>query len=352
MTSRWMNFDRLRKWLVSHARQDGAQTYRLRLLIQWAFALTCALLGVQFARFLHAGQTHALPLPTRPPGVEGFLPISGFMGLLDWIYQGRLNTIHPAATVLFVIFVVIALLARKALCSWICPVGLISESLARIGRRLFGRNFRPPRWLDIPLRGLKYLIAGFFVIAILSETPRQLQGFITSPYNRVTDVLMYRFFAELGLISAVVLLLLGVLSLFIVGAWCRYLCPYGALLGLVSWISPVRIRREATTCIDCSACDKACMARLPVSSKTSIASVECTGCLDCIAVCPAPGTLTVGTRRARLSPLAFAALVLALFLGGYAAARIGDIWHSGISDMEYIEHIQHLNEAEYAHPGS
>ena len=45
-----------------------------------------------------------LPLPSRPPGVEGFLPISGLMGLLDWIYQGALNTIHPAATILFVLF--------------------------------------------------------------------------------------------------------------------------------------------------------------------------------------------------------------------------------------------------------
>src|ERR1035437_8790231 len=38
--------------------------------------------------------------------------------------------------------------------------------------------------------------------------------------------------------------------------WCRYLCPYGALMGLVSLASPLRIRRETSLCIDCGKCAK------------------------------------------------------------------------------------------------
>ena len=130
--------------------------------------------------------------------MEGFLPISGMMGLLDWFYQGTLNRVHPAATMLFVIVVVVAFVARKSFCSWICPVGLLSETLARLGRKLFGRNFRPWRWLDIPLRGLKYLLLFFFVQAIVGMSGAALQAFIESPYNRVADVKMGLFFVRLG----------------------------------------------------------------------------------------------------------------------------------------------------------
>lgn len=352
MTANKTKLDRIRRWLSALPSVAGAQTFRVRIAVQTLFALICVVLGVQFAQFLHAAEAHMTPLPTRPPGVEGFLPISGLMGIFDWVYQGALNTIHPAATMLFMIFVILAIVARKAFCSWVCPVGFLSEALAALGRRIFGRNFRPAKWIDIPLRSLKYLLAGFFVAAIIRMSHAELRAFIDSGYNRVSDVKMYLFFAEIGVIGAMVCLVLIVLSIFVMGAWCRYLCPYGALLGVVSWISPLRVRREASTCIDCKACDDACMARLPVSQKPSIMSVECTGCLDCIAVCPVENTLSVGTRKKRISPLAFAGLVLALFFAGYLGARAAGWWQSGMSDAEYIRHIQEIDSPAYGHPGS
>lgn len=339
-------------WLEGIFGRRAFPTYRVRLVVQIAFALTCLALGIQFARFLHAAEAGEFPLPARPPGAEGFLPISGLMGLLDALYQGTLNRVHPAATVLFVIFVLVAILARKAFCSWICPVGLTSEALARIGRRIFGRNFRPWLWLDIPLRGLKYLLAGFFLWAIFRMGPEGLRYFIESDYNQVADVKMYLFFAEIGGVSAVILAVLVLLSIPIQGAWCRYLCPYGALLGLVSWISPVKIRRNPQTCTDCGKCDEVCMARLPVSKKLSITSVECTGCLDCVAVCPAGPTLTVGTPRRRLGPLSFAALVVGLFLAGYLGARAFGMWQNEITGQQYHQHLERINDPSYGHPGS
>jgi hypothetical protein len=50
------------------------------------------------------------------------------------------------------------------------------------------------------------------------------------------------FFERLGSAAAVDLLVLAAASVFVQGAWCRFLCPYGALLGLFSWMSPVKIR--------------------------------------------------------------------------------------------------------------
>ncbi|MEZ4396492.1 MAG: 4Fe-4S binding protein [Candidatus Krumholzibacteriia bacterium] len=348
----------------------GLKTYRLRLLVQSGFALLILALGAQFAQFvrraealspayladLHRGVDAATlaaryALPTRPPGVEGFLPISGLMGLVDWVREGHLNAVHPAATVLFLVAVALAFLLRKSFCSWLCPVGLLSESLARLGRRLpflRGRNLRLPRWLDVPLRGLKYLLLGFFLWAVFGMSQAAMQAFLTSDYNQVADVKMLWFFTRMSALAGGVLLLLALGSVFVNGLWCRYLCPYGALLGLVSWASPLRIRRNADACTDCGLCDRVCMARLPISSKARIISPECTGCLDCVASCPTTNALGLAGTRKGLGPGRMAAAVVLLFLAGVAAARITGNWQNAISDTEYLRRIPEA--ALYDHP--
>lgn len=338
-------------WLSGRTGRAAERRFRVRRVVQVGFATLCVLIGIQFGHFVAAAQAGSLPLPRRPAGVEAFLPISGLMGLLDWVYQGTLNAIHPAATVLVIVAVGIAFLLRKSFCSWVCPVGFLSESLARFGRWAFRRNFRPWRWVDVPLRGLKYLLLGFFLWAIVAMSPQALSAFLHSPYNRVADVKMELFFTDLGRVGVIMLGVLGVGSVFVQGLWCRYLCPYGALLGLFSWASPVRVRRDADACVSCGLCDKACMARLPVSEKSVILSVECTGCLDCVAVCPKKDALTVGVGRRRLAPLAYAAAVVALVLVGYVGARAAGAWENGMSDAEYVQRIRDVRSPAYGHPG-
>jgi len=344
--------DRASDWLFGLSGPKRHRTYRIRLLMQWLFAGICVLLGFQLSRFYLAAKAGQLPLPQRPPGVEGFLPISGLMGILDWVYQGTLNRVHPAATILVLVVLLMALLLRKSFCSWICPVGMLSEYLAKLGRKIFGRNFRPWRWLDWTLQSLKYLILGFFVWAIFGMGSAALQAFIESPYNKVADIKMGLFFLNLGQVGILVMAVLVVASVFIQGAWCRYGCPYGALLGLFSWLSPVRIERDADKCIDCSLCDKVCMSRLPISRSTVVRSVECTGCVDCVAVCPVDDALALKAVGRRMSIPAYAAAILMLFVIGYSAARLTGLWANDISDEEYVHRIQNMDDPAYGHPGS
>jgi polyferredoxin len=323
-----------------------------RMLLQSGFALLNIYLGWRFYEFVHAARTTAAgPLPMRPPGVEGWLPISGLMGFINWISAGRLNAVHPAATIILLSFIAIALLFRKAFCSWLCPVGSLSELLATLGRKLFGRNFKPPRATDRVLMSLKYVLLAFFLWAFYLMGTDGIAAFIQSPYNQVADVKMLLFFLELGTVGAVVLLLLAVGSMFIQGFWCRYLCPYGAFLGFFSWMSPVKVRRNPISCIDCGKCDKVCPARLPVMSKLNIKSVECTACMECVIACPVKDTLDLGTRRRKLSPLKLAVLILIVFTMFYASAQLLGLWHGTVSDDQYRYHVTHLNSAEYGHPG-
>jgi ferredoxin len=338
-------------WLGGRTGRKADRSFRIRAVVQSAFAALCVLLGFQLAGFVAAARRGALPLPTRPAGVDGFLPISGLMGVVDWLRNGDLNRVHPAATVLLLAFGGIAFLLRKAFCSWICPVGLVSELLARLGRMIFGRNFRPWKWLDLPLRGVKYFLLLFFAQAILRMSAAELRGFLDSPYNRVADIKMGLFFADLGPLGWQILVGLAILSVLVNGVWCRYLCPYGALLGLASWASPTRIRRDPRTCIDCKLCDRVCMARLPVARRRSIRSAECTGCLDCVAVCPVKGALEVRSGPWRLTAPRFAAVLMLLFLGAYGAALAGGAWRNAISDQEYVLRVRDLDRGGYAHPG-
>ena len=192
---------------------------------------------------------------------------------------------------IFLAFALISLLFKKSFCAWLCPIGTLSEQLWRAGRRFFGRSLRLPRWADIPLRGLKYLLLGFFGFFIATMSADALESFMDSPYGMVADVKMLNFFRDIGLTALVTIALLALLSMLLQNFWCRYLCPYGALLGLVSLFSPFKIRRDAEDCIDCGKCARACPAGLHVDQLVQIRSAECTACMECVAVCPAEHAL-------------------------------------------------------------
>ena len=171
---------RTKKKLVRRVGRDYSQ--RLRRSFQFGFLLLNLYLGTTFyfwvRQFENASHTVSI---SRPPGVEGWLPIAGMMNFKYWVLTGRVPALHPAAMFLLVTFVAISFLFRKAFCGWLCPVGTISEYLWRAGKKIFGRNFRLPRCADIPLRGLKYILLGFFVWAVSSMSARAIESFFRDP---------------------------------------------------------------------------------------------------------------------------------------------------------------------------
>ena len=252
-----------------------------RSAVQFAFVLLCLWIGIEFHFFVQWGQNAGTtPVHSRPPGVDGFLPISSLMSLKYWIDGGVINDIHPSGLFIFVAILAVGLVLKKAFCSWLCPVGTISESLWRLGQKILKRNFAAPKWLDYPLRSLKYLLAVFFVFSIWQMDLDSLRAFIYSPYNKVADVKMYLFFAHISSFALWTILTLAVLSVFVKNFWCRYLCPYGAFLGFVSFFSPWKITRQASTCVDCALCTKACPAGINVHKAGRVWSDECMSCLE------------------------------------------------------------------------
>jgi polyferredoxin len=133
--------------------------------------------------------------------------------------------------------------------------------------------------------------------------------------------------------------------MFIQNFWCRYLCPYGALMGIVALFSPARIQRSTSACIDCAKCSRACPAQLPVDQLVTIRSAECTACMECLAVCPAEGALSLNfPRRTPVSPFAVAAMIAILLLGTVLVARISGHWWPSTPESTYMELIPHADQ--------
>ena len=333
-------------------RARGRRIEWSRHLVQAGFLLAVLLIGWEFVRWVH-GMEQGLAVGERPPGVEAFLPIAALLSLRHLATTGEVHPVHPAGLAILLLVVGVSILAKKAFCSWVCPVGTVSEMLAGVSQRLFRRRLGLPRLLDLPLRSLKYLLLAFFVYAVFFQMgPAAVADFLDSPYNRVADVKMLYFFERLSPFALKVILGLVVFSVVVPYAWCRYLCPYGALLGALSLLSPLKVTRHAPSCIDCNLCTKACPSRLPVARLARVSSDECFGCLSCVAACPVPRALRVETpapwRRA-VRPAAFAALVVGVFVGGVLLARAAGHWRNPISNEEYAGRIRAIDSPAYAH---
>lgn len=318
----------------------GAKSVELaRIVVQWCFLVWVIGMGVRFGMFVSAVQRGAaVPLDSRPAGVEGFLPIGALTSLKYWLATGTIHPVHPAALVIFLAILLMSLLARKSFCSWLCPVGTLSEGAYKLGRLLYGRNFRVWPRLDLLLRCIKYLLLLLFVKFILLDMPVEALGrFLDAPYWAVSDIKMLHFFTRM---SATTMATLAILALFSLGYrmfWCRYLCPYGALLGLVSVISPFGIRRDSAGCTGCRRCSAACPSGLAVHSCTAVSSPECTGCLTCVANCPERNVLAMRPFfwRRPLAAWVFPAVALLVFMAGIGAGMISGHWHSSLSYDDY-----------------
>ncbi len=107
--------------------------------------------------------------------------------------------------------------------------------------------------------------------------------------------------AESWFAYAVVIVVLGA-SLFVERAWCRYACPLGGAISLLSNFSLLRIRRQGASCKGCAVCAKPCPVKLPVES-AQVSSSDCIGCLACVDACPRPGALEVKLAPTWLDPV-------------------------------------------------
>ncbi len=316
---------------------------KLRGIVQGAYVLFFILVGVEFHALYRQAVSGGLVTSSRPPAVEAFLPISALMSLKRFLITGNYDDIHPAGLTILIAAILSSFLARKVFCSWVCPVGGISRALEWVGKKtLWKRSKRVTvvnGGVDLALSSLKYLLLAFFVWAVVIGMDKvAIHKFMNSTYNFAADAKMLLFFTDISRTAAVTLLVLVALSVVIKHFWCRYLCPYGALLGLVSWASPQRVVRDADTCTDCKACTRACPVEIAVHKKNTVRTPECTGCMSCVSACPVESCLTVTKKgKGALSPWLIPGVGFGAIYFLWGIARVTGHWHSDVPLSTFVE---------------
>jgi polyferredoxin len=343
-----------RTGVLSTMRYPRTSIRIVRYAVQLFFLLLTLVIGYEFYRFVLHFEAPGSPFVQKPPSVDGFLPIAGLMSFKYFLFTGIVEPIHPSAMVMFVAALTVSVALKKGFCGWICPIGTASQYVWMAGEKLFGRNFRIEKYTDASLRSLKYTLMSLFLVFIgLAMAPNMLLLFFITDYYKIADVRTMKFFTEMSTLAFWVLAAIFVLSFLYKNFWCRYLCPYGALLGLLSRLSPVKIKRNEAKCTHCHACTRHCPGLIDVESREVVKSAECFGCLTCVSRCPAEGALDLslsaaGTRR-NVNPWLYPVVLIVLFYFVIGTAMAFGKWHSQVPYEEYQRLIPAVGAVE--HPG-
>ena len=159
------------------------------------------------------------------------------LGLADPTYLVSLPVIA-----FFVLPLIFALIWGRVFCGAVCPLGAIQDLF------LF-KPLRVPLWLERPLGLLRYVYLGLAVFFAVVYS-----RFVICEYDPfVSFFRMYGPFWRLALGG--LFLLIG---LYIARPYCRYLCPYGALLSMLSRWTSIGVRTTPKECISCTLCDASC----------------------------------------------------------------------------------------------
>jgi len=222
-------------------------------------------------------------------------PFGGLVSLFQVATTGTLvRKIHESSVVLLVLVSLLSVAFGPVFCGWICPLGTFQEWLSSLGRKIFKRNYNTfvPARLDKYLRYLRYvvLIWAVYMVAISGD----IVVFETvDPFFA-----LFNFWSSEVAIGGLIVLGATILaSLFVDRPWCKYACPLGAVLGLTNLFNLFKIKRSASTCISCKACDSVCPMNIKVSETETVRNHQCISCLKCTSeeICPVKNTSYVAT---------------------------------------------------------
>ncbi len=267
------------------AKKSRIQT--LRAVVQWTmFVLIAALAVIKYLK----EKGVAIPLPEM--SLHALCPFGGVVTVYEFLATGGLvPKLHSSALILMALGLAVAFLFGPIFCGYFCPLGTWQEWIGKLGKKLFGKKYNrmvPPK-VDKVLRYLRYVVLA--AVVWMTASAVKLVFADVDPYYA-----LFNFFTgEVALPAILVLIAVTALSLFVERPWCKYLCPYGALLGLFNLIRVFPVRRRAETCINCARCDKACPMGITVSKAKAVRDHQCISCHECLSgvACPVEDTVVV-----------------------------------------------------------
>lgn len=284
--------------------------------------LRWVMLGSLLVFVLAATSLHALGYAA--PSIHALCPYGGLESMLSIIAVGTfLKKILIGTFVLFGATVLLAVVMRRSFCGQVCAFGFLQELFGNIGKKLFKKRPVVPKKLDRVLRYLKFVVLA--VTIAMAWITGELWVTPYDPFNALGHLADFNALITSYLIGFIVLIITLLGSVVYDRFFCKYLCPVGALYGVIGKVSPYSVRVDHDKCIRCGLCNKACPMNVEVMDAKGgrVTDLECINCNMCVNACPKKGALSTGfTRKKAIHPLIATLLALTLFFApiGIAAA--------------------------------
>jgi polyferredoxin len=264
----------------------------LRFSVQLSFFLLVAAIALN--QKLEELRMTITWLPTTC--LHAICPFGGVESLYQLVTAGvYVQKIEQSAVVLMVMAFALAVIAGPLFCGWICPLGSFQEWLGKVGKKLTGKKFNNfiPAGIDRYLRVLRYGV--LILVLVATGISAKLVFSDYDPYHA-----LFRFYS--GEVAAGAFIVLGAViigSIFVERPFCKYACPYGALLGLFNFISVFPLRRSESRCTSCKACDRSCPMNIKVSAMQTVRDHQCISCLKCSSEssCPVADTVALSATK-------------------------------------------------------
>jgi len=262
----------------------------LRPVIQVLFFLLVALISINHT--LEEAGKPVIPILSAA-SLHALCPFGGVVSIYQVVTAGTfVKKVHESAFVLMGLGLLVALFFGPVFCGWICPLGSVQEWVGKLGKRINKKRYNRyvPKKLDTYLRYLRYLVLGW-VIYMTAATGTLIFAEY-DPYYTLFNL----WTEEVALSGIIILALVLLLSLVVERPFCKYACPYGALLGIFNLFRIFPIKRVAPTCIDCKACDRVCPMNITVSTASKVKDHQCITCMKCTSdqSCPVQNTVILG----------------------------------------------------------
>ncbi|HML75544.1 MAG TPA: 4Fe-4S binding protein [Anaerohalosphaeraceae bacterium] len=212
--------------------------------------------------------------------VETWCPMGGVESLYSYFVEGGMYcSLRVSNFFMLAAVILLTLCFKRAFCGYLCPLGAIAEWMRVIARKLGFRQFSIPPAVNSILSLLKYAVLA--VMLWLTWRAAELVIRSVDPCYAVITL-----GEEAKWTTYAVLVLFVISAFFISMPFCRWLCPFAAVMNPFSRFGATRIVRDPQACNNCGACSKACPMAIQVASVKQVVSADCIACMECVDKCP------------------------------------------------------------------
>lgn len=206
-------------------------------------------------------------------------PVNAFNQLFVNLSPTTTMSIRLFLSALGVFFIILAsvIFFSRIFCGYVCPLGSMQELASKVNfKSSLKAQKRVTFRLDPPERFLRIIC--WIYLCVLGVTAI-LWGFSVSQY--LDPFNGFQFLEVLVPLTVIFLTIILITSFFLYRPWCRLLCPFGAISGLISFSQTRYVR--TSECTDCGLCEKICPSHAAYRNNTK---TECYYCNRCVEICP------------------------------------------------------------------